>query len=222
MNVFKMILAASALASLGACATVDTATRGAVEQPPLKTSNSDFIETQRAVAVAPSINVAKINVRVPRTLNVSEANRYYPSGDIVWREDPIGDRYAQVQNVVEEGLRKGAARLNGERPVIIDVQITRFHALTEKARYTIGGVHAIQFYLQVRDAETKEVLMEPHLVKADFDALGGNAAVRAEANGITQRVRITDHLAKVIEHEMTKRYGYVAQNTGVIGAINQL
>ncbi|MCF6443562.1 DUF6778 family protein [Nereida sp. MMG025] len=222
MKVLKLLVAAAVLGTLGACANVDTATRGAVDQTPLNSTSRAAIENQRAVAIAPSVNIAQINVRVPRSLRVSEANRYYPSGDIVWREDPIGDRHAQVAKVIDEGLRKGATRLNGERPVIIDVQVTRFHALTEKARYTVGGVHAIQFYLQVRDAQTKEILMQPRIVKADFDALGGNAAVQAEAKGITQRVRITDHLAKVLEHEMTKRYGYVAESTGVMGAINQL
>jgi hypothetical protein len=122
---------------------------------------------------------------------------------------------------VTAGLSQGVSGLEGEREVVIDVIVTRFHALTEKARYTVGGVHAIQFNLQVRDAHTGEVLMQPHHIKADFDALGGNAAIAAEARGVTQKVRITNHLAYVIRQELVGQ-GYAEQHTGLMGAINQL
>jgi len=213
----KTIRAAMVLAltlGLGACATVDTATRNAQATAPLA-------EPAEA-APAPIVRVSEIRVSVPRALKVSEANRYYPAGDIVWREDPIGDRHQQVADIVYAGLSQGVAGLDGDVPVILDVEVTRFHALTEKARYTIGGVHAIQFNMRLLDAETGEVLIAPHKIKADFDALGGNAAVRAEARGITQKVRITQHLAKVIRDELRNPEGYLAQNTGLIGAINQL
>ena len=213
----RFLRAAAALTfalGLGACASVDTATR---DTPP----TASLIDTPDG-AVAPSVQIVDIQVSVPRELRVSEANRYYPSGDIVWREDPIGDRHQQVADVVRDGLMMGAERIEGDIPVIVGVEVTRFHALTEKARYTIGGVHAIQFYMQLFDPETGAPLGEPHFVKADFDALGGQPAIQAEAKGITQRVRITQHLAKVLQDELTGEQGYHSQANGLIGALNQL
>lgn len=110
----------------------------------------------------------------------------------------------------------------GKAPVVLEIEVTRFHALTEKARYTVGGVHALQFHMMLRDARTGEIYGEPKFIKADFKALGGNAAIRAEREGITQKVRITRHLANVIRTELTDPNGYVAQNNGFFGALNQL
>ncbi|HKK84375.1 MAG TPA: DUF6778 family protein, partial [Roseovarius sp.] len=142
---------------------------------------------------------------------------------IVWREDPVGDRHAQVKAIVEAGLSEGISAMEpGAVPVVMDVEVTRFHALTEKARYTIGGVHAIQFKMQLRNPETGQAYGEPHLVKADFKALGGAKAIEAERNGITQKHRITEHLAKVIQTELASPDGYKAANNGLMGAINQL
>lgn len=107
-------------------------------------------------------------------------------------------------------------------PVLLSIEVSRFHALTEKARYTVGGVHALQFTMTLRNPETGEAYGEPKFVKADFKALGGQAAVRAEREGITQKVRITNHLAGVIQQELTDPTGYHAGNLGLLGAINQL
>ena len=157
-----------------------------------------------------------------RTLKVSEANRYYPSGDIVWREDPLGDRHAQVAAIVQGAMEQGVAGMDGAQEVILEVAVSRFHALTEKARYTIGGVHAIQFSYRLVDAASGAELTAPKFVKADFEALGGKAAITAESRGVTQKYRITQHLAKVIQEELRQPEGYAEQNNGVIGAINQL
>ncbi|GAB4306022.1 MAG: hypothetical protein Kow0058_18700 [Roseovarius sp.] len=168
------------------------------------------------------LHVTAVRVSVPRTLKVSEANRFYPGGDIVWREDPPGDRYEQVRRIVEAGIMDGVRGLGDSgRPVMLDIEVTRFHALTEKARYTVGGVHAIQFLMQLRDAETGAPLGEPKFVKADFRALGGQAAIRAERQGLTQKVRITRHLAEVIRTELTDPEGFHAAHLGLIGMLNQ-
>lgn len=216
-RILRGALALSLAMGLGACATVDTATRNAPA-----TTTTLAAPAADPEALASALRVTDIRVQVPRELRVSEANRYYPSGDIVWREDPIGDRHQQVSAIVHKGLSMGAAQLEGEVPVVLDVIVTRFHALTEKARYTVGGVHAIQFDLTVTHAQTGEVIMPRHPIKADFDALGGTAAVRAEANGITQKVRITQHLSKVIVEELSRPEGYTEQFTGIIGALNQI
>jgi hypothetical protein len=163
-----------------------------------------------------------VRVTVPRSLTVSERNMYYPSGDIVWREDPIGDRHAQVQTILADAFAQGVNGLDGPRDVILNVQLSRFHALTEKARYTIGGVHAIQFTYTLHDATTGAPLTRPKFIKADFPALGGMAAIVAEQRGVTQKVRITQHMAKVIADELSQPEGYAVIPTGVIGAINQI
>lgn len=56
------------------------------------------------------INVAQINVLVPDSLTVAEANWYYPGSDIVWGEDPIGDRHAQVAHILQDALGAGSRR----------------------------------------------------------------------------------------------------------------
>lgn len=171
---------------------------------------------------APLVHVTEIEVRVPRSLKVSERNSYLPGGDIVWHGDPPGDRHAQVAAVVLEGLQDGVRDLDGPRGVRLLVEVTRFHALTPKARYTFGGVHAIQFRLTVLDSETGETLVADRFVKADFRALGGEAALAAEARGLTQKRRIVDHLARVIHDELTLPEGHAGEKTGLIGVLNQI
>lgn len=197
--------------SVSACATVETATRNAP------------LETPKVQPVQPSLQVQAIRVNVPQSLRVSEANRYYPGGDIVWREDPLGDRHEQVRAIFETAMKQGVAEMGeGVVPVYLDIEVTRFHALTEKARYTIGGVHALQFKYVLRNPETGEAYGEPKFIKADFKAFGGARAINAERNGITQKYRITNHLADVIKAELTSPEGYAVVHTGLIGAINQL
>ena len=158
---------------------------------------------------------------MPQSLKVSEANRYYPSGDIVWREDPLGDRHDQVKAIFQTALQRGADTMTSGAPVILDVKVSRFHALTEKARYTVGGVHSIAFTMQLRDANTGALIGEPHQVKAALKAFGGQHAIEAEARGETQKVRITAHLADVLRQEMAS-VGFQTPNLGVMQAANQL
>jgi len=223
MKVVAIIIALTAGLGLSACATapVEQASRNA----PAPTHAPGMAGAHDQVLAPGAFHIASVRVSVPRTLKVSEANRFYPGGDIVWREDPPGDRHEQVRRIVEAAMLKGVNGLDQTRastPVLLDVEVKRFHALTEKARYTVGGVHAIQFTMQLRDAETGAPMGEPHFVKADFKALGGQAAIRAEKQGMTQKARITDHLAGVIRTELTDPAGYTAANLGLIGALNQL
>lgn len=158
-----------------------------------------------AVMIAPDFRVTKVNVAVPDTLTVSEANSIKPRADIVWREDPFGNRYEQVKAVMEAGLTSGTRALKGQRPVVLDVQMVRFHAQTERVRYSsLPSKHEIEFLLTVRDANTGAVLVPSHMVNATFDALGGDAAVAADRAGITQKQRIGEHLAGVIVSELSK------------------
>ncbi|MEL7397455.1 MAG: DUF6778 family protein [Pseudomonadota bacterium] len=180
-------------------------------------------ERLAAAPVPSSFDIQTVLVEVPGTLEVSERNRFYPGGDIVWREDPVGDRHSQVQKIVENAMVQGVRQMTpGTVPAQLHIEVTRFHALTEKARYTVGGVHSIQFNMSLRDPVTGQLFGEPKFVKADFKALGGKAAFAAERVGNTQKVRITNHLIGVIQSEMTQPGGYVADNLGLFGALNQL
>jgi len=141
--------------------------------------------------------VTEINVLVPDTLTVSEANGIKPRADIVWREDPLGNRHEQVQAVVQEAMAFALAPLteDGTTPITVELELTRFHALTERTRYTIGGEHEIEFIFTVRHADTGEALTGPIPVDLTFRALGGSRALEAEAQGIYQRDRIQSQIA---------------------------
>ncbi len=183
-------------------------------------------EAAPSVALAPAmtapVTINSVTVRVPRSLKVSEANSYIPRGDIVWREDPIGDRHAQVQKIVQDAMARGVTPLNGPINADLHIEVAKFHALTEKARYTTGGVHAITFQLALKDATTGELLMPVKTVKADLDAFGGKQALQAEGRGLTQKVRITNHLAEVIRQELSSPEGYKNASLGVIQLMNRM
>jgi hypothetical protein len=168
------------------------------------------------------VHVTAVRVQVPRSLEVSEANRYLPRGDIVWRGDPIGDRYAQVEAIFQDAMERGTAQIDGPVPVVLNIRLVRFHALTEKARYTVGGVHNIIFDLALSDPATGELVTPVRRVQADLDGFGGQQALRAEAAGQTQKVRITAHLAEVIRQELTRPGGYKNANLGFMQLLNNI
>lgn len=189
---------------LSACGSMDTATRNApLEQLP----------TEMA-APAPSFALVGYDIKVPTTLEVSEANSYYPSGDIVWRGDPYGDRYQQIGAIFEDAVQLGAGSLDGAMDVVVEIELKRFHALTEKTRYSVGGVHSIEFVMTIRDPLTGAVIRGPRDIKADLVGYGGTKAIQAEARGLTQKYRITNHLARVVQEEMTLATGWVPPKNG--------
>ncbi|MDQ2093199.1 DUF6778 family protein [Rhodalgimonas zhirmunskyi] len=176
--------------AVSGCSNMDIASRNAPFDAPA------------AKPAALSMKVTSFQVRVPRTLKASEANLYYPSGDIVWREDPLGDRHAQVQKIFEESLAVAVAPAKGSVPVLLDVEVKRFHALTEKARYTTGGRHEMIFVLNFLNPETLQPIAEPRRIETNIKAFGGQRAIHAEQNGITQRLRISQHIAGVVQREL--------------------
>jgi hypothetical protein len=153
------------------------------------------------VADAPRQNwgFAELVVNVPRSLVVSEAHGFKPRADIVWREDGPGDRYAQVEGIMRSALEPALSSMNGDIPVQVIVEVARFHALTERARYSTGGQHEIEFVYVVRHAETGALLSSPQPVDLRFRALGGRQAVEAMQRGITQRSRITEQLVDWVQ-----------------------
>lgn len=148
-------------------------------------------------------DVADITVSVPAELTVSEANLFFPAADIVWRGEPVGDRHAQVAAMVTEAMATGTAMMTKGRSVDVDVVVTRFHCVTERTRYSIGGVHSMQFEMTVRDAATGDILDGPRLVVADTPAAGGAKALAEDQAGQTQRVVVMARIAEVIRAELS-------------------
>lgn len=218
MNRFKPVMFVILFGLVSACGTSETITRNSS----FKTGGLTFATEDHGARPQVDMRVEGISVTVPRSLKVSEANRYLPSGDIVWRGDPRGDRHVQVGDIFEAGIAKGTFDLKGATPVLVDIEVSRFHALSEKARYTFGGVHNINFFLTVRDAQSGQVLISRRHIRADLEGFGGDEALEAEAIGQTQKVRITDHLADVIYQELTTAEGFKNPQLGVIQAMNQI
>lgn len=158
--------------------------------------------TQIEASQAAALRVTSIDVDVPASLQVSESNALVPSGDIVWRGEPAGDRRAQVAAIVKEAARRGTVDLKGRSPARLAIQVERFHALTPRARALSGnvGVLGITFVAQLFDAKTGAPLTEPQRIVADAPALVGNAAKAADARGYTQKVEVTEHLTKVFRN----------------------
>lgn len=191
MKMFKTVTALACAALMGACSGVETTRNVPFESA---TASMGLQSTRSA-----SWRVQQVNVRVPDTLTVSEANLFVPNADIVWREDRFGDRREQVRSIIELGVSQAVLGMDGVEPVIVEVELVTFHALTQKARATIGGVHNVKFTVTIRDAETGLQLVDPFTVDASLKAYGGQRAIDAEMHGETQRVRISRHITEVVK-----------------------
>lgn len=189
MSRIRQIIAIGLVGGLAACSSMNSTNAVSRGAP-----------ADQSVARAESATwtVRDVQVRVPDTLRVSEANVYYPIADIVWRGDILGDRREQVRQILDDAVTAGVANLDGDRPVTVIVEVKRFHSLTEKTRYSFGGSHTIKFFLSVVDARTEEVLREPRLINASLEAYGGQKAIEADLRGETQKVRITEHVAELM------------------------
>ena len=196
MRLMKSLALVAFAAALSACSGADTVTRNA----PLVAPRADAPAVQQIVR---DYSLHSIRVAVPADLRVSEANSYYPIADIVWRGDPLGNRPQQITDIFQTSIAAAGQGLTGQRPVTVDVELVRFHSLTERTRYSVGGVHSIKFDLTVRDAITGEVLEPTRRINGDLAALGGYAALAADNQGQTQKVRITAHLTSLFFRELT-------------------
>ncbi|OAN71361.1 hypothetical protein A8B82_03410 [Sulfitobacter sp. EhC04] len=206
MKTLKVIAAIGLGAMVSACSSVpDIASRNApFEATPQLAFQQVAPDAQPQMALPQSLKVSAINVRVPGNLKVSEANVYYPRADIVWRGEPIGNRHAQVQKIFEQAFLHGTRDMQGTSDVVLDVEVTRFHSVTEKTRYSVGGVHNMEFNLTVRSAATGLPLAPTRQVEANLPAFGGKQALEADRRGQTQIVRVSGYLAEVIRQELAK------------------
>lgn len=202
----RMTLALIAAAALSGCVSDDMATRAASGGPDLTiaTQGAYRAPDMTALPLAAMYQVVDVQVNVPRTLKVSEANTFLPSADIVWRGDPLGDRYAQIAAIIDTAAQPVIGRGTG-RPVVAEIVVTRFHGVTEKTRYTVGGNHNMRFDLTLRDPDTGAVLFGPKKVVADVRAAGGAKAIEEDRIGRTQKVVVTERLREVIQRELGLR-----------------
>jgi hypothetical protein len=174
-RIISALLGLATLVAAGCTPTTNMSTRDA----PFETGPSGLVRQ--------NWGFAELVVSVPRTLSVSEAHTFKPRADIVWREDPMGDRYQQVEGIMRGALEPALRPCRAMCPCKSSVEVARFHALTERARYTTGGQHEIEFVYVVRHAETGALLAGPETVDLTFRGYGGRRAVEAKQQGITQR-----------------------------------
>ncbi|MBV1864471.1 MAG: hypothetical protein KUG74_08520 [Rhodobacteraceae bacterium] len=190
----------------GAAKLLDAPRVAELAQPaasPLVTRNSPADNGQLVTAVKTAYNIVNVVVDVPDSLIVSEDNMFVPKADIVWREDPLGDRKEQVRTILKNAISTSTASLQGTKDVILGVKVKKFHALTEKARFLTGGRHNIKFDYTLFDAATGEPVTGTNSVDEVFRAYGGRRAVAAERRGQTQRVRISQHVGKAVYDQLT-------------------
>lgn len=204
MSLSRVLLALPVALSLSACVSSDPATRAALAVSPSQAGGASVRpEAAGSVVMQSQYQVVNVSVIVPQKLKVSEANSFVPRADIVWRGEARGDRHAQVQAIFAEAAASAAAPMTEGRPVAVTLEVTRFHMLTEKARYTTGGNMAIHFLLTVTDAATGQVIDGPRPIVADFHGSGGARAIAEEEAGLTQRVAAVRRLNDVIRRELS-------------------
>lgn len=201
MNFNAKVLLVLMLGLAGCLQSNDGAGRGTASVPSENTG-ARVAKGQKLILHA-QYDVQQVNVVVPQTLVVSEANSYRPRADIVWRGDPVGDRHQQIKAIFTDAMAQGTATMHNGPKVVLDIEVTRFHGVTEKTRYSIGGMHNMRFVLTVRDAGTGAVLQGPRLVIAEVKAAGGAKAVAEDAAGRTQKVVVTERLAQAIRRELS-------------------
>jgi hypothetical protein len=206
MRSFRFIVIALATLGLSGCIMSDPPSRGGLGAPSLVTQQPS------------GYNVKRINVVVPRNLVVSEDNSYKPAADIVWHGEAAGNRFAQVEKLTRDGITAGAGAFRAGRAVTVEVQVARFHALTQKTRDSFGGKHELIYALTLRDAATGEVLRDVPRVNATVRAAGGAAAQAEEAVGRTQAVVIREALAASIQKELGRSAGGIGLQAAVARA----
>lgn len=168
----------------------------AAELPPTLAGSGPMI-------LAAQYDVTAVNVSVPASLTVSEANSFHPNADIVWHGDAPGDRRAQIKAIFDTAAAQATATMHKGPKVVVEIEVVKFHAVTDKTRYTVGGIHNMTFMMSVRDVETGAILQAPRLVVADVKAAGGARAEAEDAAGRTQKVVVTERLIQVLRRELS-------------------
>lgn len=206
MNGLMKFASLAAALALSACVATEPASRGVTPDALTLASRGTGSIPDAGTGpqvIAPLYSVSDVQISVPRSLKVSEANVFYPLADIVWRGDVLGDRHQQVSAIFEAAASQAVATMNGPRPAVVKIDLVRFHGVTEKTRYTVGGTHNMVFDLTVLDAATGAVLDGPRRVEADAKAAGGQQAIAEEQAGRTQKVVVTEKLVQTLRRELS-------------------
>jgi hypothetical protein len=205
MQMIRTITFLTGVALLAACGKPESASRNlAVADDNLTLATQGPGGTGRDETVlAPIYDVQAVTVIVPSELRASEANVFYPLADIVWRGEPLGNRHAQVRQIFVDAASAATGGMTRGRPAIVELNVTRFHSVTEKTRYSVGGVHSMKFTITVRDAQSGAVIDGPREVVADVKAVGGARALAEDAAGRTQRVVVMERLVYVLRRELS-------------------
>ena len=185
MTLTRMVSLTALMLLVAGCATIETPTRA---------SSLDVAGLTPAVTVAQrSYALQDVQVIMPASLRISEGAGYYPNADVVWRGDPIGDRAQQITAMFETAGDRVSAGLTGDVPVIAVVTLLRFHGLTERTRYSVGGVYSIEFTLEIRNAQTGTVI-EPAIL-----AIVTTMPIVAAAAAPNAPVRISTRTGKSVK-----------------------
>lgn len=200
MSTKKSLCAVMLITVISGCAAMTPSSRNVT---PSYTSSEISIGLDAVIAAPSALAITSVEVTVPQSLQVSEADVFVPIADIVWRGQPEGDRYQQVSAIFQDAAARATGDMTLGRGAIVSLEVTRFHGLTEKARYTVGGNYAMHFLMTVRDAVTGEILDGPRPVVADVRGVGGVRAIAEDNAGRTELVVVTERLADVLRGELT-------------------
>jgi hypothetical protein len=199
MSIKATLSAILMLVSVSACGGSSQSSRNLT--PDYLPQAATVTATAVAATAAP-LAIRGIEVLVPDSLKVSEADVYFPFADIVWRGDPMGDRHPQVAAMFQVAAAQASEGITEGRGAIMTLQVTRFHAVTEKARYKVGGGYEMNFLMTMRDAETGIILDGPREVNPDFKGSGGIRAVAEDNAGRTEKVVVIEKLTEFLRIEL--------------------
>ena len=102
-------------------------------------------------------------------------------------------------DIIDAAATRAVAGLEAGPGIYLDIEVKRFHALSQKARATVGGVHNILMEVSIRHGETNEILVDPFPVHIKLKEFGGQKAIEAEMRGETQKVRISREITGVVQ-----------------------
>ena len=194
MRLLKTVLATALVFFVAGCVNDNGVTRNATLEAPLPSVGEQAL---------PSYTVRNVQIIVPETLSVSEANSIKPVADIVWRGDIGGTRHEQLRVLFEEAARDGAERLRGQVPVVAEMTLTRFHGLTQRTRYSYQGDYDINFVLVVRNANTGDVIEGPRNVRLVLDSPHPDDVLAMDARGYSERMFVKDYLVGALAQVLT-------------------
>ena len=170
--------------------------------------------------VAGDLKVVAVEVVVPADApRLRESTSFYPMfTDIVWRGDPIGDRHAQVAAIFEEAggprRRRRRRRARGDRR---RVTLERFHGVTERTRFTVGGFYTIRFWLTYRDAATGAPIGEPSARRREPRRAGRGRRDRPRRVGARPRRSASPTSWPSVLHELFATPPGTARLTAILG-----